>query len=80
MPLPFDSARLPEFVSWWELQHQQAVWQLATMKAMGVPAVSSYSASLRFEVTTAHSTLLACNSIQTALIQVRCINLCQLHT
>ena len=46
MPLASDSAKLPGYVSWLELQYQQAVSQLATEETMGVPAAYSYSANL----------------------------------
>ena len=46
MPLVSDSAKLPGYVSWLELQYQQAVSQLASGEPMGVPAVYSYSATL----------------------------------
>ncbi|DBA81638.1 TPA: hypothetical protein ACH3X1_007393 [Trebouxia sp. C0004] len=46
MPLASDSAKLPGYVSWLELQYQQAVSQLATEETMGVPAAYSYFANL----------------------------------
>lgn len=45
-PEATDSAKLPGYASWLELQHQQAVWQLATEETMGVSAAYNYYANL----------------------------------
>jgi len=46
MPFASSSASLPGYVSWLELQYQQAIGQLAAVEAENVPAVYQHCANL----------------------------------
>ena len=62
MPRGSDSASLPGYVSWLELQYQQAARQLNTVKATLLPAVHNHLANLPLHrhVCSQHSLGLEC--------------------